>query len=166
MKTGSQYAAEVRTLRAAGFDFPAGRGYTLANPATWSSGQKAAVTRAANFNKRSVAAVKGAATRRKNTEFKRRSVAAKKGAATRRKRAAPPPTPRRKKAAPRARAREEFAAADIGPSAEGLGDAEIEEIWDDSAGDSDEEWDDIAYFDFDEGDDFIDEESDSYTEAE
>jgi len=47
-KSGRQYGDEVRELRAAGFDFPASRGYTLANPSQWSSGQKAAVTRAFN----------------------------------------------------------------------------------------------------------------------
>ena len=47
-KSGRQYGDEVRELRASGFDFPASRGYTLANPSQWSSGQKAAVTRAFN----------------------------------------------------------------------------------------------------------------------
>lgn len=47
-KTGTQYGDEVRELRAAGFDFPASRGYLLANPNDWSSGQKGAVTRAFN----------------------------------------------------------------------------------------------------------------------
>lgn len=47
-KSGRQYADEVRELRAAGFDFPADRGYVLADAANWSSGQKAAVTRAFN----------------------------------------------------------------------------------------------------------------------
>lgn len=48
MKSGAQYGREVRELRAAGFEFPASRGYTLANPSQWSSGQKGAVTRAFN----------------------------------------------------------------------------------------------------------------------
>lgn len=47
-KSGRQYADEVRELRAAGFDFPASRGYRLADAANWSSGLKSAVTRAAN----------------------------------------------------------------------------------------------------------------------
>lgn len=47
-KTGRQYGDELRELREAGFDFPASRGYLLANPAQWSSGLKSAVTRATN----------------------------------------------------------------------------------------------------------------------
>ena len=47
-KSGRQYADEVRELRAAGFDFPASRGYRLADAANWSAGLKSAVTRAVN----------------------------------------------------------------------------------------------------------------------
>ena len=47
-KSGRQYADDVRELRAAGFDFPASRGYRLADAASWSSGLKSAVTRAVN----------------------------------------------------------------------------------------------------------------------
>ena len=48
-KSGRQYADDVRELRAQGIDFPgASRGYILADAANWSSGQKAAVTRAIN----------------------------------------------------------------------------------------------------------------------
>lgn len=48
-KSGRQYADDVRELRAQGIDFPgAARGYILADAANWSSGQKAAVTRAIN----------------------------------------------------------------------------------------------------------------------
>ena len=47
-KSGRQYADEVRELRAAGLDFPASRGYLLADAANWNAGQKAAVTRAFN----------------------------------------------------------------------------------------------------------------------
>ena len=47
-KSGRQYADDVRELRAAGFDFPASRGYRLADAANWSVGLKSAVTRAAN----------------------------------------------------------------------------------------------------------------------
>ncbi len=49
-KTGQQYADDVRELRAQGVDFPsASDGYILADAANWSSGQKAAVTRAINL---------------------------------------------------------------------------------------------------------------------
>lgn len=48
-KTGVQYADDVRELRAQGIEFAsASRGYLLADAANWSSGQKAAVTRAIN----------------------------------------------------------------------------------------------------------------------
>ena len=47
-KTGRQYGDELRELRAAGFDFPADRGYLLRSPGQWSSGLKSAVTRAIN----------------------------------------------------------------------------------------------------------------------
>ena len=47
-KSGRQYADDVRELRAAGFDFPASRGYRLADAANWSPGLKSAVTRAVN----------------------------------------------------------------------------------------------------------------------
>lgn len=49
-KTGIEYADDVRELRAQGIDFPsAASGYILADAANWSSGQKAAVTRAINL---------------------------------------------------------------------------------------------------------------------
>ncbi len=49
-KTGQQYADDVRELRAQGVDFPSATdGYILADAANWSSGQKAAVTRAINL---------------------------------------------------------------------------------------------------------------------
>lgn len=48
MKSGREYADDVRELRAQGLDFPASRGYILADAANWSRGQKAAVTRAIN----------------------------------------------------------------------------------------------------------------------
>jgi hypothetical protein len=48
-KSGREYADDVRELRAQGVDFPsAADGYILADAANWSSGQKAAVTRAIN----------------------------------------------------------------------------------------------------------------------
>ena len=47
-KTSVQYADDVRELRAQGLDFPASRGYLLVDAANWSSGRKAAVTRAIN----------------------------------------------------------------------------------------------------------------------
>lgn len=48
-KSGRQYADEVRALRDAGVEFPrAASGYILADAANWSTGQKAAVTRAVN----------------------------------------------------------------------------------------------------------------------
>lgn len=48
-KSGRQYADDVRELRAQGVDFlSASEGYLLADAANWSSGQKAAVTRAIN----------------------------------------------------------------------------------------------------------------------
>ena len=48
-KSGRQYADDVRDLRASGIEFAtASRGYLLADAANWSSGQKAAVTRAIN----------------------------------------------------------------------------------------------------------------------
>ena len=108
-KSGRQYADEVRELREQGFDFPASRGYRLADAANWSSGLKSAVTRAANSLE------------------------------------------------------EEFE-EEILPDSELTPDA-IEEFFDDAAGDDDEEWDDIEYFDFDEADELIDEENDSYDET-
>lgn len=48
---------------------------------------------------------------------------------------------------------------------EGALDAEtIEAFFDDAAGDAEEEFDDIDFFDFSEGEEFIDEESDQYEE--
>ncbi len=65
-KTGKQYGDQVRALRAAGHNFPASRGYLLASPSSWSSGQKAAVSRAFNANARSLSALQGWETRRAN----------------------------------------------------------------------------------------------------
>ena len=107
-KSGRQYAAEVRELRASGFDFPAERGYLLASPAQWSVGLKSAVTKAVN-----------------NLDAERE--------------------------------------ADTEPD-QGLSDDEIIEFFDDAAGDAFEEFDDIALFDFSEGEELIDEESDDYEE--
>lgn len=47
-KSGRQYADDVRELREAGFDFPASRGYRLADASNWSVGLKSAVTKGAN----------------------------------------------------------------------------------------------------------------------
>lgn len=99
-KTGRQYADEVRELRAAGFDFPASRGYRLVDAANWSHGLKSAVTRAINTF--------------------------------------------------------EVEAAEPEPR------AEFEEFFADAAGDAQEQWDEIDYFDFSEGEEFDDEESDDY----
>lgn len=50
MKSGAQYAREVRALREAGIEsFPASKGYVLSEAPRWSRGQKAAVTRAFNL---------------------------------------------------------------------------------------------------------------------
>ena len=50
VKSGVQYADDVRELRAQGIEFPgASQGYILADAANWTSGQKAAVTRAINL---------------------------------------------------------------------------------------------------------------------
>ncbi len=164
VKTGTQYAAEVRALRSAGFDFPAGRGYRLHDATNWSSGLKSAVTKAFTHNKRSIAAKKGAATRRERAAFNKRSTAAKKGAATRRERA------RKIEQAPR----RDRVPADIGgggggpaPSQEFAQEDDTEigrEFFADAAGDEFEEWDDIDYFDFDEGEELFDEEGDDYDE--
>lgn len=106
-KSGVQYADDVRELRAQGLDFPASRGYLLADAANWSSGQKAAVTRAIN----------------------------------------------------------QFEFIDDEEPDSGLDAEIIEGFFDDAAGDADEEWDDIPYFDFDEADELIDEENDTYDET-
>lgn len=107
-KSGRQYADEVRLLREQGFDFPAARGYRLADAANWSRGLKSAVTRAVNSL--------------------------------------------------------DIDEATDDDDEQGLDDETIADFFDDSAGDNDEEWDDIFYFDFDDADDLIDEESDSYAE--
>ena len=110
-KTGQEYADDVRELRAQGVEFPsASSGYLLADAANWSSGQKAAVTRAIN-----------------QFDF-------------------------------------EDEEEELEPEG-GLEEQEIEEFFDDAAGDQEEEWDDIQYFDFDEADDLIDEENDNYDET-
>lgn len=107
-KTGVQYADDVRELRVQGIEFAsASRGYILADAANWSSGQKAAVTRAIN----------------------------------------------------------EFEFIDDEEPDTGLTRDEIEGFFDDAAGDAEEEYDDIPFFDFDEAEEFIDEESDRYDET-
>lgn len=161
-KSGVQYAADVRELRAQGVDFPsASGGYILADAANWSSGQKAAVTRAINqfdftaFDRQQAAQEKAAA--------KRCSIAAKKGAATRARKAKPravPPPPPRAVPPPAPRAEPAPAPPDIGLTGE-----EIEGFFEDAAGDDEEEYDDIDFFDFDEAEDLIDEENDTYDET-
>lgn len=132
VKSGRQYADDVRELRAQGVDFPAAsQGYILADAANWSSGQKAAVTRAINlfdftaFDKQQEALQK--ARDRKEPPAKRR-------------RQEPPPGE--------------------------LSERDKQAFFDDALGEpeDDDEFDDIAYFDFDEGEEFIDEESDQYEE--
>jgi len=117
-KSGRQYADDVRELRAQGVDFPsASQGYLLADAANWSSGQKAAVTRAINqFD---------------FTEFDAQE------------------------------ARRDVEVQDL-PDAPFEADLSF---FDDGAGDAEEEYDDIDFFDFDEGDEFADDESDKYTEV-
>ncbi len=160
MKFGYQYAADVRELRAQGVEFAgAADGYVLADAANWSSGQKAAVTRA--INQFDFSAFDAA-------QEKARSEAAVQGWITRRRKAKPKRKPRAKptrkpRAKPRAKpTRIEFAP---GASGAGLSDSEIDDYFEDSAGDEYEEWDDLSYFDENEADDLMDEESDDYEET-
>lgn len=116
-KTGRQYAQDVRDLRAVGVDFPAAsRGYLLADAANWSSGQKAAVTRAI-----------GALEERISELFEETSEAEG-----------------------------------------GITDFEAAEFFADSFGEPDDldEYDDVPFFDPSEAEEFIDEESDAYSEDE
>lgn len=141
-KFGFQYADDVRELRAQGVEFAsASEGYILADAANWTSGQKAAVTRA--INQFEFTAFDKQEAKREAAIFKRRSVASKKSAAATR----------------RARIALE-ASLDVG-----LDDDIIEGFWDDGAGDGDEQWDDIDYFDFSEVEELVDEEADDYDEA-
>lgn len=130
-KTGQEYADDVRELRAQGVDFAsASNGYILADAANWSSGQKAAVTRAIDqFDFSEFDAQE--AEREREEE----------------------------------RAADRDAVFDIDEGTGGMSEAEGLEFFADAAGDGDEEFDDIDDFDFDEGEEFVDEESDHYEES-